>query len=75
MKVRFSNVGRGKKSWVSTLPSLHYDHLYAAVKHGGGLMSNDIDFDIDEDAGTGKVFAGMRPVGSFTYEADAAELN
>lgn len=75
MKITFSEVGRSKRSWNVSIPSLHFDHLYAAVKTANVLRSNDIDFSLDHDTKTGRIFAGMHPVGSFSYAEDALELN
>ncbi len=75
MKIHFQNVGRGKKSWTASIAGLHHDHLYTEVKSAHVLRSNDVSFDIAEDARTGTIYAGMHSVGTFTFEADGAELN
>lgn len=59
-KVKFSDVGRNKRTWEEEIADPSQDFLEAAVMMSGALMSRDIAC-LD-----GKIFAGMRSVG--TYE-------
>lgn len=63
--VTFSNVGRCKATFTTQLKSLGYRDLRRAVK----LCSRDVDFEIDEESRTGRIFVGgFRCVGEFVYE-------
>ena len=69
MLVKFENVGRGKKSWESSIDCPNYTELLRAVKKGRALMSRDISFEFDEDDNkSGNVCVGItnRAVGRFT---------
>lgn len=65
-KVQFTNVGRGKDSWIAEFPTLDNDLLYCSVKRNSSLMSQDIDFHVDPDSNLGKVIVGgFRVCGEF----------
>lgn len=70
-RVRFSAVGRGKKSWSSTVSEFPSDaDLAKLVRKSKALGSNDIEcvFD-DESLEYGTVFVGgLRAVGAFKVE-------
>jgi hypothetical protein len=58
MKVQFSQVGRGKKSWEADLPDLNHQTLYGAVKKAGALGSRGIDFQWDTEEQVGMIYVG-----------------
>jgi hypothetical protein len=60
MKVKFTDVGRLKKSWEVETKEIDYNFLYRQVKKNGALHSSDLDF---YDNGT--ITAGGRRVGMF----------
>ncbi len=65
MKIRFSNVGRDKKTWEDEIPLdsegyLAERQMYASVKRQSALMSADIDF-----SDSGEIYAGGRNVGKW----------
>lgn len=65
-KVKFTEVGRGKKTWEEEIADPSQDFLEAAVMMSGALMSRDITC---ED---GVIYAGLRAVGR--YEIAKAPL-
>lgn len=72
MKVRFSEVGRDKRSWESELADLSYGELLRAVKKAGALGSRGIDFDFNDETQRGLIWVGgFRPVGAFEVLPDA----
>jgi len=63
MTVKFTDVGRHKKSWTEDIPELNYSSLKKAVHGKKAIGSRHPDFEID---GTrGKIFAGWNLVGLF----------
>lgn len=60
--VKFTNVGRGKKTWtaIKEKGELTYNWLYKQIKEQQALMSSDIDF-LDD----GTILAGFRDVGKY----------
>lgn len=71
IRVKFENVGGGKMCWETTLPDLEYQTLLKAVKARGAICSRYPEFAVDDD-GTGCIFAGLRCVGTFTWQNDQA---
>lgn len=64
MKVHFSNVGYGNRSWTAECKSgLSYEWLYNQIKPY--VMSHDIEFRYDEQTGLGLIFGGFRTIGGF----------
>lgn len=62
--IKFKNVGRLRKSWLVTYPTMpKADVLIREVKGKGALLSRDIDVEIDEENNRGVVYAGFRTVG------------
>jgi hypothetical protein len=74
MKVRFIQVGAGKKTWEAELRGLSYRELFNAVKKAHALGSRGIDFDYDDENRRGTIWVGgMRCVGAFeVLDAEAA---
>jgi hypothetical protein len=69
-RITFAGVGRGKKSWVSTIKQVPTEAILARlVRKSGALMSRDIECVFDEDQEYGEIYAGMRAVGAFKVEA------
>ena len=72
--VKFTNVGRGKKSFESKVKDLEPETLIEVVRKSRALMSSGIDVSVKED-GSGDVFAGFYCVGQFTSESIAHQFN
>lgn len=69
-QVTFAEVGRGKKTWISTLNQCPTQAvLERLVRKSGALMSRDVECVLDEDEEHGTIYAGMRPVGSFQIKS------
>jgi len=66
-KVKFIEVGRDKKSWEITMPTLCGDTMIKSVRKSGALMSFEIDVECYH-GGTGWIYAGMRNVGKIEWE-------
>lgn len=68
MTVHFKEIGRDKKSWSKEYgDTVTEAQIAAEAKRGGGLMSAEVDADIDETGNAGDIFVGgWRGVGSFT---------
>jgi len=71
VRVRFENVGRGKKSWEADVredleePGVpDADALIRHVRLGRALASRDIEVSANSRR-DGGIFAGMRPVGTW----------
>lgn len=68
MKVKFINVGRNNVTWEEQAPAdnwndLEYEWLYFQVKKY--LMSNNIDFILNEDEKTGTIVGNFHKLGEF----------
>lgn len=83
IRVRFENVGRGRKSWEDdvteddALPGTpEMTALESALDRGGALMSRDTgcDFNPDDSYQSGTCYAGGRTVGSWHVVERAAPL-
>lgn len=75
VRVEFTNVGRGKRSWVAEIPAT-YAAIEREVRKHGGLASSGVDVDFDDpDLTRGSIFVGgFRKVGEFAIrEAAPAE--
>lgn len=68
--VEFHEVGRGRKSWRSTVPSVCHTSLMRQIKKHQALMSRDVEFELDDSTGKGEILAGARTVGRFTIVKD-----
>lgn len=66
MKVLFSNVGRRKVTFSADIPAITHRTLLRCVRPH--LMSQNIEFLIDNDGISGTVIAGFHAVGSFRVE-------
>jgi hypothetical protein len=67
--VQFTGVGRDKKSWRETFPSLRENLLIQSIRNHSALMSHDIEF---ED---GVIFVGgFRAVGNYEIIREEATL-
>jgi len=69
MRLLFSNVGRKKRTWILDVnedSGLFEDQIDKSIRKNGGLLSRDVDFDIDLDDGRGTIFAGFHKVGDIT---------
>ncbi|PSV00657.1 hypothetical protein [Photobacterium kishitanii] len=66
MIVNFVNVGADDLSWEAELDEFTYKSMFHQVKTKGGVMSNSIDFTLDEDQQKGSIVVGMfRKIGEF----------
>ena len=70
MKIKFIEVGRNKMTWESECPAnsveeLEYDWLYSHVKQKVFVMSNDLEFWLNDDMTSGSITAGFRMIGEF----------
>ena len=65
MIVRFIDVGRNKASWEAECKTPDDKFLYEQVK-SHGVMSRDLGF-VEVGIGVGKIFAGFRPIGTYTF--------
>lgn len=66
--VAFKDVGRTKKNWSESLKQQPTEAiLQRLVRKSGALMSRDIVCEFTDDA-NGTVYAGIRPVGTFTVK-------
>lgn len=65
MIVQFKDVGRDKKCWEDRISVPSFESLEHCLKKSGAVMSRDIDFDEDPDGMGGRVFAGVRAVGTY----------
>ena len=74
MKVKFTGVGRNKRSWEAATSKLDYTWLLNQVKRKGGLLSSNIEFDYLEATGKGAIYAGWRVVGTFEATPDPLPL-
>lgn len=64
MKVHFSNVGYGNRSWTAECKGeLTYEWLYNQIKPF--VKSRDIEFRYDEYTGLGLIFGGLHTIGGF----------
>lgn len=64
--VSFSDVGREHAAFSAEVRELTFINLRRAI--GSRLKSHDVDFEIDPDTRTGRVFVGgVRLCGTFTY--------
>lgn len=69
MKVHFNNIGRNKRSWTSEYSTLTTDQLAEEARNRGGLMSSEVDVELNDTASAGVVqVGGWREVGSITIE-------
>jgi len=69
MKVHFNNVGRNKRSWTSEFSKLTTDQLAEEARNKGGLMSSEVDVELNDTASAGVVLVGgWRSVGTLTIE-------
>lgn len=67
--VAFQNVGRTKRSWSESLKQQPTEAiLQRLVRKSGALMSRDIVCEFTDDT-NGTVYAGIRPVGTFSVKA------
>lgn len=73
MKIRFVNVGRFQRSWDWT-PKRELTHrgMTQQVKEHGSILSNELDFLYNEETNEGVISAGLRTVGTFSIENEAA---
>ena len=74
MKVKFSNVGRGNKTWTSEVGVDDVKHdggitfldaVESQIHLHGGLISSSIDIAYDIEKNGGSINAGFHTVGSF----------
>lgn len=66
MQVEFINVGADNICWTADIEELHHDSFYREVKNKGAIMSDCIDFTIDDNGINGQVIVGgLRIVGEF----------
>lgn len=70
MIIKFIDVGRRKKSWTLETERIKDGEIFSSIKKNGGLISKGIDFDLDEETGTGVIFAGERAVGKILIEKE-----
>ncbi len=70
MIIKFIDVGRERKSWAFETERIDYNQIFSSIKKNGGLISRGIDFDLDEESGTGVIFAGDRAVGKIEIEKE-----
>lgn len=69
MKIHFKQVGRDKRSWTAENKNPSESWLAKEAKRGGGLMSSDVDVEMNDDGSTGVVIVGwFREVGQFVLE-------
>lgn len=69
MKVHFNNVGRNKRSWTSEFSKVTTDQLAEEARNKGGLMSSEVDVELNDTASAGVVLVGgWREVGTLTIE-------
>jgi hypothetical protein len=69
MTIHFEKVGRGKKSWDSEITgAVTHQFLLREIRRNNALISRDIDFYVAEDGTSGKIFAGLRSVGTFRID-------
>lgn len=77
MNLKFSNVGRSKKTWTAEidtdqpLPKIE-DGILAEIKKHGGLMSRDIGIAYDTGFYCGNIYAGFHKVGTFEIQEAAS---
>jgi hypothetical protein len=66
--VNFSNVGRNKRSWSKTFPQgVTTGHIAREAKRNGGLMSSEVDAELNDGGSMGHIIVGgWRVVGTFT---------
>lgn len=69
-RVLFTDVGRDKRTWNLLCEKVTGTVLWESIKRRGGLMSRDVEFDMDPE-GNGMIFAGMNCVGRFKVFEDA----
>lgn len=72
-EVSFHNVGRQKKSWTAILEYVTHETLAAEIKRARVLRSSGVSFDINH--ADGNIYAGNRPVGTFTTQPAAGAGN
>jgi hypothetical protein len=65
--IQFTDVGRDKKSWSKTFnKDVTTDMIEREAKSGGGLLSREVDAELNEDLASGTIFVGgFRAVGTF----------
>lgn len=69
MKIHFKEVGRDKRSWTAEHKSPSDVWIAKEAKRGAGLMSRDIDVEMNECLSAGVVIVGgWRQVGTFTID-------
>jgi len=70
-EVKFVEVGRGKKSWVATLPDMEERTVAKELHRAKAVKSRFPDVYVNPD-GTGLVCCGYSKVGAFTWCAAPA---
>jgi len=73
MIIKFMDVGRERKTWTLETERIDYNQILSSIKKNGGLISKGIDFDLDEEKGTGVIFAGDRAVGKILIEKEKSK--
>ena len=74
MRFSLTDVGRDRKSWATTMPEVSYERFLGEIRRHGALLSRDISFEFkQDDPEHGYIFAGIRPVGTFTIEESEDE--
>jgi len=65
MKIKFIGIGRNKLSWETELPNAAEITICREVEAKRALMSRDIQAIHDNETNSGRIYAGMRPVGTY----------
>lgn len=76
MKIKFTNVGRGKANWLEEIDTSQPEEqvcgeIAKSINKNGGLISNNVEIDYTENW-NGRIYAGFHKVGTFGPEQEAA---
>ncbi len=71
--IKYTEVGRDKKSWEKSFKSVDEDQIAMEAKRGAGLMSGEVDAELNDMGSGGFILVGgWRTVGSFAVITNAA---
>lgn len=70
--IKFQEVGRDKRSWEKSFKEVNEDQIAKEAKRGAGLMSSDVDAEINDIGSAGVILVGgWRAVGTFFIVTNA----